>query len=690
MTKDIFYNLASKLRPDLKTLSGQRWMGAVADVITLLYTLPLALLGVAWLVAASDWRVIRQNWGFFLLLAVLIYLFNRLSFFLITEINTGGYANTDGALDGVILWTAVFLFGPTGLWVPLAWDVFDFLDDVRRTKTVGGYWNRVRAFSSTIATTLLATLVALAVYQRLGGEIPLSSFSLQAILPAMTAISIQLVLTIAIYSGYIAYVVWALKNAFHAETRPAIYFFLLAFVLPALAHPFAILAAGLYTQQGLGSFIFDMIGLLLVAFLARRLSHAAESNRQQSRQLQELEKLGRAILNSPPDASRLPEILETHVPPMFAARGMAIWVETQDAETYRTLLHNPSDWELDARTVWEWLHGQPEARAFLPNEMLPWQSQAIEHGPILAAPILQIDEDHPIGGVYIELQPLSIAWDRHAVDALLPPIQSLSAQVASALHQAHVYADTLAMQKTFQELSLARRIQASFLPETLPRLPGWQLTAMLEPARQMAGDFYDFIPLSDGHLGILIADVADKGLGPALYMALSSTLIRTFATQYPGDPAAVLTAANRRILRDARANLFVTVFYGILDPAEGLLTYTNAGHTPPYLLNPNHGNSLRTLRNTGMPLGIEEEAVWSQEKVCLTPGDVLLLYTDGVTDAQNSHGDFIDRQAVLSAVRQHLEQPVDAIQGAVVNVVHQFVGDAPRFDDITLVILKKD
>ncbi len=206
---------------------------------------------------------------------------------------------------------------------------------------------------------------------------------------------------------------------------------------------------------------------------------------------------------------------------------------------------------------------------------------------------------------------MAIPWDARSVRRQLPAVQSLGAQVASAIHRAHVYAETLAMQKTLQELSLARSIQASFLPESIPQLPGWQITATLEPARQIAGDFYDFIHLPDGKLGILIADVADKGLGSALYMALSSTLIRTFANEYHRDPAMVLKTANQHILRNARANLFVTVFFGVLDPTSGLLCYANAGHNPPYLLGSNNG--IKTLNNTGMPLGIDEDNDWGQE-----------------------------------------------------------------------------
>lgn len=139
-------------------------------------------------------------------------------------------------------------------------------------------------------------------------------------------------------------------------------------------------------------------------------------------------------------------------------------------------------------------------------------------------------------------------------------VQSLAAQIASALHGARVYAQELEHENVARELAVAGQIQANFLPDELPQLPGWQLTAMLRPARETSGDFYDVIPLPNGRLGILVADVAGKGMGAALYMALSRTLIRTYAVEYDAQPELALAATNRRILADAGTGPFVTVF----------------------------------------------------------------------------------------------------------------------------------
>jgi serine phosphatase RsbU (regulator of sigma subunit) len=419
-----------------------------------------------------------------------------------------------------------------------------------------------------------------------------------------------------------------------------------------------------------------------VAVLARRLSQAAEYSRQQTNQIEQLEKLGRAILDAPPDGSNLSEVLKDHVLTMFASQVMVIWTESQGI-----LTHNPPSSFFNHEQAWKWLQKENQAYYSMPGKRLPWNLEVAPTNPVILCPIIDVESNQPIGEIFIELQTLNIPWDTRSVRRQLPAVQSLAAQIASAIHQARVYAASLAMEKTLQELSLARSIQASFLPETIPQIPGWQITATLEPARQIAGDFYDFINLPGGKLGFLIADVADKGLGAALYMALSNTLIRTFASHYPDDPAQVMKSANQQILRNARANLFVTVFFAVLDPSSGRIVYANAGHNPPILLGK---NGIRTLANTGMPLGIDEENDWTQDEVSITPHEILLLYTDGVMDAQNTSGEFINRKDILNVVQKNIGKPVKDVQQGILDRVHRFVGDAPRFDDITLVILGRD
>ncbi len=170
-------------------------------------------------------------------------------------------------------------------------------------------------------------------------------------------------------------------------------------------------------------------------------------------------------------------------------------------------------------------------------------------------------------------------------------------------------------------------------------------------------------------------------------MALSLTLLSTYAVEYDTQPELALSAANRRILADTRAGLFVTVFYGVLDPSSGELTYCNAGHNPPYLFSGRNGNAVQELDRTGLPLGILEDGTWQQGTAHLAPGDVLLMYTDGITEAQDGEESFFDEDRLLEIVRGGLGRSAQDIQDGLIAQVDAFVGDAPQSDDITLMVV---
>jgi len=403
-------------------------------------------------------------------------------------------------------------------------------------------------------------------------------------------------------------------------------------------------------------------------------------------QAEKLEQLARALIDAPPDASTLPELLAEHVPSMFPGCQVQIRLFPE-----QTLLRYPQDSPPIERALWEWLGSSTDSHCFLPGARLPWGDVQPPGVGIITSPLSAGDSLEPIGGILLSRQ-----QEPGAVADLLPTIRSLSAQIASALQSAQAHAQTQAHQKVARELAMAGQIQASFLPGELPHLPGWQLGAILEPARETSGDFYDFIPLPNQHLGIVIADVADKGVGAALYMALSRTLIRTYAAEYLTRPDLVLGATNHRMLADTRAGLFVTAFYGILDPATGDLIYSNAGHNPPVLLSTQNRGTSQSLSKTGMALGAVEDTSWERRKARIEPHDVLVLYTDGLTDAQNSEGEFFGSQRLHEFLQRAVPRRVShrnlamVIKESLFSEVRQFMGETLQYDDMALIVLVRE
>ncbi len=240
-----------------------------------------------------------------------------------------------------------------------------------------------------------------------------------------------------------------------------------------------------------------------------------------------------------------------------------------------------------------------------------------------------------------------------------------------------------------RELKKARQVQKSLLPENPPVLPGWDISVLLEPAHETSGDFYDFIELPNGQTGLVIADVTDKGTGAALFMALSRSLWRTFAVNHPDEPEKTMAETNSRILADTHGGLFITLLYGILDPKVGDFEYCNAGHLPALLMRQKDG-AVEQLQRTGIPLGVLEDTGWERKKYQLHPGDALVLYTDGITEAENQAGaDFgIDR--LVETLKLQKGKPAQEIRDALREAVQTWAGDADQSDDITLLVLVRE
>jgi serine phosphatase RsbU (regulator of sigma subunit)/anti-sigma regulatory factor (Ser/Thr protein kinase) len=233
-----------------------------------------------------------------------------------------------------------------------------------------------------------------------------------------------------------------------------------------------------------------------------------------------------------------------------------------------------------------------------------------------------------------------------------------------------------------QELRVAQLIQQQFLPQELPDLPGWQVGAYYGPAREVGGDFYDFIKLPDGQIGIVVGDVTDKGVPAALVMATTHSILRAEAPRLVA-PSEVLTRANELLVDEMPAHMFVTCLYAVLDPETGRLRYANAGHNVPYVRTE---DGVTELRATGMPLGLLPGMEYEEKEATLAPGEVVLLHSDGLAEAHNGEREMFGfpRVAALTGEAADGEVLIDRL----LKELQEFTGPGmEQEDDITLVTL---
>lgn len=236
------------------------------------------------------------------------------------------------------------------------------------------------------------------------------------------------------------------------------------------------------------------------------------------------------------------------------------------------------------------------------------------------------------------------------------------------------------------ELEIAHEIQESFLPHKMPELSGYDIYAVNIPAKEVGGDFYDFIPLSEGRMGITIADVSGKSVPAALFMAVSRTILRAKAAGQ-SHPSQVIKEANEMIASDSKSGMFVTLFYAILDLKKNTLDYVNAGHNPPVLFIIDTG-SLECLSTNGIALGALDETQFEEKKIKLEDGDVVVFYTDGVTEAVNKHGEFFGEKRIYKLVKNNSDLNAQELVFKIKDSVIEFSEGQAQFDDITLMVLK--
>jgi sigma-B regulation protein RsbU (phosphoserine phosphatase) len=301
-------------------------------------------------------------------------------------------------------------------------------------------------------------------------------------------------------------------------------------------------------------------------------------------------------------------------------------------------------------------------------------------------------KDQILGVVYVDNRLRAGIFTQADLELLT----AIASSAAVAIENARLYQVAVEKGRLQRELQMAYEIQADLLPRQTPRLPGWEFAARWQPAGEVAGDYYDFIWLdpdpgkgkrSVAGLGIVIADVSDKGMPAALFMALTRSTIRA-SVGHSLLPSDGIARANRLICADSTSGMFVTLFYGRLDPVANEFTYVNAGHNPPLLYRAKQ-DQLLELSRTGMALGVVADSSFGQNTVPLHSGDFVLLYTDGVTDATDAQQREFGEDRLRHVVLEQRRAPVEEMVAALEQAVREFVGTSAPFDDLTIVGLKR-
>ena len=265
-------------------------------------------------------------------------------------------------------------------------------------------------------------------------------------------------------------------------------------------------------------------------------------------------------------------------------------------------------------------------------------------------------------------------------------LESFAVAAALSIEKAMLHRQVLQKQRLDQQLSLARSVQSSLLPARAPQVDGYDVAGVNLPSWEIGGDYFDFIPLDDGRLGLVIADVAGKGVAAALIMATFRAALRT-ELRRGGDIPGVVTALDRILLESMDSSRFVTAVYGILHPASGLFGYVNCGHNPPLLL---RGDGRRELLTSARPaLGMRGRWTAHPGTALLDPGDVLVLYTDGVVELNDAHEQEFGTDRLEAVVRRHASRSAHDIVQAVVEETRRHAKGDDFDDDFTLVVVKR-
>ena len=298
-----------------------------------------------------------------------------------------------------------------------------------------------------------------------------------------------------------------------------------------------------------------------------------------------------------------------------------------------------------------------------------------------------------IVSAYGDMKNIRVAMNRGAFDFVTKPIdfEDLTVTIDRTMKHLEEWREALASRDKLvviqNELDVASKMQSSILPTVFPRSPHYQVSARMQAARNVGGDFYDVMNLAGSALGLAIADVSDKGVPAALFMMSCRTLLKGSAIG-TGDPGLVLNEVNDLLQESNDAAMFVTALYAVYDPSTGILTYANGGHNTPLVVHPDGTSEVLALTG-GIALAVVPGYQYETASITLAPGDTVILYTDGVTEAMNERAEEFGMERLIALFEGQpptdTEEPLDAVFEA----VNEFAGEAPQSDDITCLVFRR-
>ena len=300
---------------------------------------------------------------------------------------------------------------------------------------------------------------------------------------------------------------------------------------------------------------------------------------------------------------------------------------------------------------------------------------------ILCAPLKL--KDNILGVIYIDNRMMAGIFTEKDLELL----NAIASTAVIAIENARLYQIAVEKGRMEHELQMAYRVQSSLIPQDMPKIPGWEFAACWQPARQVSGDFYDFISDSNRRMKFIIADVTDKGMPAALFMAMTRTIVRASCDELE-SLAAGITRANQLICSDSALSMPVTLFACKVNLDTGQLIYVNAGQNPPIYYKSEEGKFINLTR-TGMFMGFEENAEFQQESIHLKPGDIVVCYTDGVIDAVNKQWEAFDIDRFMAVIEENVCASAKELLEAIEEAVCNFIADVLPYDDLTVLIIKR-